>query len=87
MRGHEPIVQARLQGRVPAWVLVNVGSAQQGFLPSRPVLATFMGLSLDRLNSQLGRLGPYLYEIHKRAPPRLFAGLPLSAAHPGRSYA
>lgn len=23
MRGHEPIVQARLQGLVPAWVLVN----------------------------------------------------------------
>lgn len=68
-------------------MLLLIGSAQQGFLPSRPVLAEAMGLSVDRLNSQLGRLGPYLYEIHKRAPPRLFAGLPLSAAHPGRSYA
>jgi hypothetical protein len=87
MRGHEPIIQARLQGRVLAWVLVNVGSAQQGFLPRRPVLAAVMGLSLDRLNTQLDRLGPYLYEIHKRPPPRLFAGLHSPGAHSGRSYA
>ena len=68
-------------------MLLLIGSAQHGFLPSRPVLAAVMGLSLDRLNTQLDRLGPYLYEIHKRPPPRLFAGLPSPGAHPGRSYA
>lgn len=47
-------------------MLMLIGSAQQGRLPSRPALAEAMGISLDRLATQLNRLTPYLYEIYQR---------------------